>query len=57
MGLPLGFFFFLTLDSFHRHMPLEGFGGTEKDQIFVSPVKDWGFRTSLPGCAVPTECP
>ena len=38
-------------------MPLGGFGGPEKDQVFVSPVKDCGFRTSLPGCAVPTECP
>ena len=60
MGLSLGFscyyFFFKYQDSFHRHIPLEGFGGPEKDQIVVSPIKDCDFRTSLLGCAVPTEC-
>ena len=30
MGLSLGFFLFiLTLDNFHRHMPLGGFGGPD----------------------------
>ena len=42
MGSSLQFFQFYQI-SFHRHIPWEGFGGPEKDQIVVSPVKDCVF--------------
>ena len=42
MGPSLRFFLF-HWHSFYRHTPWEGFGGPEKDQIVVSPVKDCNF--------------
>ena len=42
MGSSLRFFLFHQ-NSFYRHIPWEEFGGSEKDQIVVSPVKDCDF--------------
>ena len=39
--LILGLFytFLIFWDSFHRYIPFGGYGGPEKDQVFVSPIR------------------